>query len=156
MTHSKNDLSALCWTIHNWWKPVSDIPDRSLSTLDFKVLRMYAHTPPQNSFFMFLGLSSLDKLYPSISTSAFFTLEFSQDSEIAKIAHLDGTNMAAGNHQKHLQLRFATKPWIYTFSNTWAVEIAEFPEITHFFNQQDGSLGRHVIAKSRKSLEIQT
>ena len=89
MTHSKNDLNVLCWTcIHNWWKPVSDIPDRSLSTLDFKVLRMYADTPPPNSFFMFLGLSSLDKLYPSISTSAFFTLEFSQDSEIAKIAYI--------------------------------------------------------------------
>ena len=48
---------------------------------------MYTHTPPPNSFFMFLGLSSLDKLYSSISTSAFFTLEFSQDSEIAKIAY---------------------------------------------------------------------
>ena len=61
--------------------------DFNLSTLDFRVLRMYTHTPPPDSFFIFLDLSSLDKLYPSISTSAFFALEFSQYSEIAKIAY---------------------------------------------------------------------
>ena len=48
---------------------------------------MYTHTPAPDSFFIFLDLSGLDKLYPSISTSAFFTLEFSQDSENAKIAY---------------------------------------------------------------------
>lgn len=80
---------ACKWTcLHNWWKPVSDIPDRSLSTLDFKVLHMYVHTPPPNSFFLFHGLSRLDKLYLSISPSAFFTLDwFGQDSEIATIAY---------------------------------------------------------------------
>ena len=85
MTQSKNDLGVFCWTcIHDWWKAVSDIPERSSCTLDFEVLRMYAHTPQPNSFFKFLGLSSLN---PSISPSAFFKFEFSQDSEIAKIAH---------------------------------------------------------------------
>ena len=29
----------------------------------------------------------------------------------------------------------------------------DFPEISHFFNLQDSSLGRHVNAVSRKSLE---
>ena len=66
---------------------MSNIRDRSLSTLDFRVFRMYTHTPAPDSFFIFLDLSSLDKLYPSISTSAFFTLEFIQDSENAKIAY---------------------------------------------------------------------
>ena len=28
-----------------------------------------------------------------------------------------GTNMAAGNQQKHLSLSFATKPWIYLSRN---------------------------------------
>ena len=32
---------------------------------------------------------------------------------------------------------------------------AKFPEISHFFNLHDNSLGRHVNASSRKSLEIQ-
>ena len=34
-------------------------------------------------------------------------------------------------------------------------KIAKFPERSHFFNLYDGSLGRHVNAASRKSLEIQ-
>ena len=33
--------------------------------------------------------------------------------------------------------------------------MAKFPEISHFFNHHDSSLGRHVNAASRKSLEIQ-
>ena len=33
--------------------------------------------------------------------------------------------------------------------------MAKFPEISHFFNLHDSSLGRHVNAASRKSLEIQ-
>ena len=33
--------------------------------------------------------------------------------------------------------------------------IAKLPEISHFFNLHDSSLGRHVNAASRKSLEIQ-
>ena len=33
--------------------------------------------------------------------------------------------------------------------------MAKFPEISHFFNLNDNSLGRHVNAASRKSLEIQ-
>jgi len=32
---------------------------------------------------------------------------------------------------------------------------AKFPEISHFFNLHDSSLGRHVNAASRKRLEIQ-
>ena len=32
----------------------------------------------------------------------------------------------------------------------------KFSEISHFFNLHDSSVGRHVIAASRKSLEIQT
>ena len=32
---------------------------------------------------------------------------------------------------------------------------AKFPEIGHFFNLHDSSLGRHVNAASLKSLEIQ-
>ena len=38
---------------------------------------------------------------------------------------------------------------------TRTVQIAEFPEINHFFNQHHSSLVRHVKATSRKSLEIQ-
>ena len=70
-----------------------------------------------------------------------------------------GSNMAAWNQKKHLSLSFATKGWIYlainTFSNTWTVQIAKFPEISHLFNEHDCSLGRHVNAASRKSFEIQ-
>ena len=44
---------------------------------------------------------------------------------------------------------------IITFSNTWTVQIAKFPGISHFFNQHDSSLGHHVNAASHKSLEIQ-
>ena len=33
--------------------------------------------------------------------------------------------------------------------------MAKFPEISNFFNLRDSSLGRHVNAASRKSLEIQ-
>ena len=44
---------------------------------------------------------------------------------------------------------------IILYSNTRAVQIAEFPEISHFFNQHHSSLVRHVKATSRKSLEIQ-
>ena len=42
-----------------------------------------------------------------------------------------------------------------TFANTWTVQMAKFPEISHFFNQHDSSLGRYVNTMSRKSLEIQ-
>ena len=44
---------------------------------------------------------------------------------------------------------------IILYSNTRTVQIAEFPEISHFFNQHHSSLARHVKATSRKSLEIQ-
>ena len=59
-----------------------------------------------------------------------------------------GTNMAARNRQKHLST-------IILYSNARAVQIAEFPEISHFLNQHHSSLVRHVKATSRKSLEIQ-
>ena len=56
-----------------------------------------------------------------------------------------GTNMAAGNQQKHLSLSCATKGEIYLsrdsktikiipFSNTRTVQMATFPEISHFLN----------------------
>jgi len=51
-----------------------------------------------------------------------------------------GTNMAAGNQQKHLSLSFAAKAQIYhlrnsktikqNFFNTKTVQIAKFPEIS--------------------------
>ena len=44
---------------------------------------------------------------------------------------------------------------IIVYSNTRTVQIAEFPEISHFLNQHYSSLARHVNATSRKSLEIQ-
>ena len=40
-------------------------------------------------------------------------------------------------------------------SNTRTVQIAEFPEISHFLNQHHSSLVRHVKVTSPKSLEIQ-
>ena len=68
-----------------------------------------------------------------------------------------GTNMVATNQQKHLSLSFATKAWIYPLRNseTRTVQIAKFPNLSHFFNYHDSSLGRHVNAASYKSLEIQ-
>ena len=71
-----------------------------------------------------------------------------------------GTNMAAGNQQKHLSLCFATKALIYLsknstilksiFSNTQVVQIAKFLEKSHLFNQHDSSsavmlMPRHAI-----------
>ena len=44
---------------------------------------------------------------------------------------------------------------IIVYSNTRTVQIAEFPEISHFLNQYHSSFARHVNATSRKSLEIQ-
>ena len=44
---------------------------------------------------------------------------------------------------------------IIVYSNTRTVQIAEFPEISHFLNQHHSCLARHVNATSRKSLEIQ-
>ena len=76
-----------------------------------------------------------------------------------------GTNMAAGNQQKHLSLSFATKRvnlsleelknvTIILYSKTRTVQIAEFPEISHLLNQNYSSLARRVNTTSRKSLEI--
>ena len=76
-----------------------------------------------------------------------------------------GTNMAAGNQQKHvtefcyksvnLSLEELKNVTIIVYSNTRTVQIAEFPEISPFLNQRHSSLARHVNATSRKSLEIQ-
>ena len=44
---------------------------------------------------------------------------------------------------------------VILYSNTRTVQIAEFPEISHFLNQHHSSLACHVNATSRKSLEIQ-
>ena len=49
-----------------------------------------------------------------------------------------GSNIAAGNQQKHLSLSFAKKSMslsheeLKNISNTWTVQIANFPEICHF------------------------
>ena len=43
---------------------------------------------------------------------------------------------------------------IIVYSKTRTVQIAEFPEISHFLNQHHSSLAGHVNATSRKSLEI--
>ena len=40
-------------------------------------------------------------------------------------------------------------------SNTRTIQIAEFPEISHFLNQHHSSFARHVDVTSRKNLEIQ-
>ena len=52
-----------------------------------------------------------------------------------------GTNMAAGNQQKHLSLSFATKGEIYLSRNSKTIKIILFPiqelfspEISHFLN----------------------
>ena len=45
--------------------------------------------------------------------------------------------------------------WNNTFPKTWTVQVVKFREISHFFNQHNSSLGRHVNAASGKSLEIQ-
>ena len=74
-----------------------------------------------------------------------------------------GTNMVAGNQQKHLSLRFAQKRVFIsrgtkkhendTFSNTWTVQIAKFHEKSHLINQHDISLNRHIHAASHKIQE---
>ena len=71
------------------------------------------------------------------------------------------TYMAAGNQQKHLSLSFATKSvnlsleelknvTIILCFNTRTVQIAEFPEISHFLNQRS-SCKCHVTQKLRNS-----
>ena len=58
---------------------------------------------------------------------------------------LMGTNMAAANQRKHLSLSFATKGEIHLsrnsktikitlFSNARTVQMAKFPEISHFLH----------------------
>ena len=71
-------------------------------------------------------------------------------------------NRADGNQQKHLLPSFATyreftpKGTHNTFSNTLNCLDSKIPrKLSHFFNLNDSSLGRHVNAASRKSLEIQ-
>ena len=55
----------------------------------------------------------------------------------------------------NLSLEELKNETIILYSNTRAVQIAEFPEISHFFNQHHSSLVRHVKSTSRKILEIQ-
>ena len=55
----------------------------------------------------------------------------------------------------NLSLEELKNETIILYSNTRTVQIAEFPEISHFFNQHHSSLVRHVKDTSRKSLEIQ-
>ena len=72
-----------------------------------------------------------------------------------------GTNMAAGNQQKHLSLSFARKGEIYLsrnsktieiiLSNTRTVQMAKFPEISFRNKSLFKHLGFHVNAASHKS-----
>ena len=75
-----------------------------------------------------------------------------------------GTNMAAGNQQRHLSLSFPTKKSkcisrgtqkikIILFSNTWTVQTAKFREISYFLKKHDSSCGRHVIATSSTEIK---
>ena len=77
-----------------------------------------------------------------------------------------GTNMAARKSAEtsvtefcyksvNLSLEELKNVTIILYSDTRTVQIAEFPKISHFFNQHHCSLVRHVKATSRKSLEIQ-
>ena len=75
-----------------------------------------------------------------------------------------GTNMAAGNQQKHLSLSFATKGKIYLSRKSKTIKIilfprivqmAKFPEISFRNKSLFKHLCFHVNAASRKSLEIQ-
>ena len=54
----------------------------------------------------------------------------------------------------NLSLKELKNVTIILYFNTRTVQIAEFPEISHFLNQNHSSLARHVDATSRKSLEI--
>ena len=64
--------------------------------------------------------------------------------------------MATGNPTETLATEFCYKGVNLSLEelNTRAVQIAKFPEISHFFNLHN-SFGRHENATSRKSLEIQ-
>ena len=73
-----------------------------------------------------------------------------------------GTNMAAGNQQKHLSLSFATKAYIYLSRNSKnikivlfpiqeTVQIAKFPEISHFLTNSAASRKCRVTQKLRNS-----
>ena len=64
-----------------------------------------------------------------------------------------GTNMAAGNQQKHLSLSFATKSWIYLSIEELKNKYLNFSDSQ--IPRINSSLGRHVNAASSKNLEIQ-
>ena len=81
-------------------------------------------------------------------------------------AHLDGHQHGGRKQAKtsvtefcyksvNLSLEELKNVTIILYSNTRTVQIAEFPEISHFLNQHHSSLARHVNATPRKSLEIQ-
>ena len=72
-----------------------------------------------------------------------------------------GTNMAAGNLQKHVT-EFCYKSVNLSLEELKNVKIrlffkykncsdSQLPEISHFFNQHDSSLGRHVNTASAKA-----
>jgi len=76
-----------------------------------------------------------------------------------------GTNMAAGNQQKHLSLSFATKRNFIsretrkhqnnTFPNARTRSDSQISRNKSRNKSLFNQLGRHVSAASRKSLEIQ-
>ena len=76
-----------------------------------------------------------------------------------------GTNMAAGNQQKHLSLSFVKKRKFIsrgtqkhlnnTFPNTRTGSVSQISRNKSRNKSLFNQLGRHVNAASRKSLEIQ-
>ena len=87
------------------------------------------------------------KTLAKFQVTAIFRMQDRRRNVLLKFTEM-GTNMAAGNQQKHLSLSFATKACIYLsrnsktskyyfFSNTRTVQIAKFleisPEMSHFF-----------------------
>ena len=55
----------------------------------------------------------------------------------------------------NLSLKELKNVTIILYSNTRTVQIAKFPEISHFLNQHHSSLACHVNVMSCRSLEIQ-
>ena len=123
----------------------------------------------------------MKRLSPRFRSQQFFLWEIC--GEITEIcmrrhagAHLDGHQHAGAHLDGHqhggrklaetsvaefcyknvnLSLEEHKNVTIILYSNTRTVQISEFPEISHFFNQHHNSLALHVKATSRKSLEIQ-
>ena len=118
----------------------------------------------------------MQRLSPRFRSQQFFLWEICGETFSANlqrfvwsrhvVAHIDGhqhgdrkpaeTSATEFCHKSaNLSFKELKNVTIILYSNTRTVQIAEFPEISHFFNQHNSSLVRHVKATSRKSLEIQ-